>query len=169
MVHHQHVGPIGQYRIPERSRFRWDTETYKMVSVTPGIEVIKEGGGGREEAHYNATIKIGVRTYWLRAQDESEYDQSGNQIFGYKNSRKTVGNRVWTEVHMDEILSRSSNNGGLLFENVPIKSMTDELTKIIMDFLSVDRYTAFETKSVRIIFRDREPITPKNYKVIQNV
>lgn len=163
MVHHQHVGPIGRYQVPERSRFRWDAERFKIASITPGIEVLEEGGGGREEMHYNAKLKIEGSVYSIRAVSEPEFDESGNQVFNYRNGDKKPSNQVWINVHAFEILER---DGRPSFSRVYIDSDTEQLAQIIFDFLSVSRPVYSDTnKAVRIIFSDKNPISPKNYSI----
>lgn len=163
MVHHQHVGPIGQYHVPERSRFRWDTERFKMASIAPGIEVLEEGGGGREEMHYNAKLKIEGNVYSIRTVSEPEFDESGNQVFNYRNGDKKPSNQVWIDVHVFEILER---DGRPSFSRVYIDSDTEQLAQIIFDFLSVNRSVHSDlNKVVRIIFSDKNSISPKNYAV----
>jgi hypothetical protein len=167
MVHRQHVGPVGQYHIPERSRFRWDRKPGKLTSVTPGIEVVATGGGGREESHFDATLRIGERLYSLRAVVEDECDQFGAPIFNYRNGVRKQGDRVWLNVHLLEVMQTDGGESRQFIE-MPIADFDDQLTQIIMDFLTVETGILYPRKTTRIVFSDVNPITPKNYKVERN-
>lgn len=46
----QHKGPFGQYKMPDKPRFKFDPELSRAVSLVPEIEIVSEygspGGGG---------------------------------------------------------------------------------------------------------------------------
>lgn len=158
----QHTGPFGQYRIPENPRFKFDEKLRRGISLTHQIEIVGE-------KHSTSEMGTTVRTYFsyqgneycLSAISNVDLMPDGDAAVRVIDGKTMPGYNIWYDV---EFIS-TIRIGDAKPKPYTIQSLDDEFTDLVMEYLAINYRNYNQEKTVRVVFKDNQPIAIKNWEV----
>lgn len=158
----QHTGPFGQYKIPERPRFKYDPDLRRCVSLIPDIEILGDTSHVIDGSTFVRTdIKYKGCNYCLLSNYISELYEDGKAAVRERDGKTIPAHAVWFDVQFtDRQLGNLKNP-----QKYEISRLDDELVSMVMEYLAINTRSSSDKKVVRIVFSDDQTISVKNWEV----
>ena len=158
----QHAGPFGQYKIPERPRFKYDPDLRRCVSLIPDIEILGDTSHVIDGSTFVRTdIKYKGCNYCLLSNYISELYEDGKAAVRERDGKTIPAHAVWFDVQFtDRQLGNLENP-----QKYEISRLDDELVSLVIEYLAINTRSSSDKKVVRIVFSDDQTISVKNWEV----
>jgi hypothetical protein len=175
MVHPQHIGPFGEFRIPKKPRFKFDPKLYRPVSTVSGIEVVDDyNTGGRDGLdRVDFLFRVDGKLFAFSGDFAPEYDIRGQMIYEkpinvvgpFSGVKYTVNKCVWENISVCNTY-KNHEITKQIEKNWSIENFSGFREQLIIEFMALnvryDRFLAVE----RLMFNSSEKIHPKNIFII---
>jgi hypothetical protein len=167
MIHYQHKGPFGRYHPPKDSRFQFDNETNRVVSLVPGIEIVDQRVSGRPgEQSRRTLVRIGLKYYSFIAEFDVLRNEEGNQVFCDIDGNGKPDGVCWYRVSGKDVWL--NDDGIQPIVDFEFKDIHGFVENVLMEIMSVDAKIEVLKHAKRVIFDDSQSIAPKNWEIIRD-
>jgi hypothetical protein len=175
MVHPQHIGPFGEFRIPKKPRFKFDLKLYRPVSVVSGIEVVDHDNTGRREGLTTSDflVRVDDKLFAFSGDFASEFDIDGQRIDTeptyvagrFSAVKHTINKCVWENISVCNTY-KNYEYTKQIEKNWSLNNFAGFREQLIIEFMALNiKYDGFSAVK-RLIFNKSEKIHPKNIVII---